>query len=190
MPKYSPLAFEINLRPEGFVFEVGSLIEALCGLHDQRDARGLRYALVTVLVFVLLAKLAGENHLRGIAHWVKLRAAMLADFLALAKPQPPHVTTYSRILGKAIQVDGFEQVARDFFAHQPQAWQSVLIALDGKIIRGTIPAGQTRGVYLLAAYLPEEGWVLLQVEVGSQENEIPAAGRILKCLDLRGKNLS
>jgi hypothetical protein len=45
MQKYIPLAFEINLRPEGCVFDVGSLIEALCGLHDQRDARGLRYAL-------------------------------------------------------------------------------------------------------------------------------------------------
>ncbi len=67
MQKYIPLAFEINLQPEGFIFDPGSLFEALCGLHDQRDARGLRYALVTILVFILLAKLAGENHLRGIA---------------------------------------------------------------------------------------------------------------------------
>ncbi len=42
MPKSSPLAFEINLRPEGFVFEVGSLFESFCTLHDQRDAGGLR----------------------------------------------------------------------------------------------------------------------------------------------------
>jgi hypothetical protein len=42
----------------------------------------LRYALVTILVFVVLAKLAGENHLRGIAQWVKLRAVLLATFLA------------------------------------------------------------------------------------------------------------
>ncbi len=190
MPKYSPLAFEINLRPEGFVFEVGSLIEALCGLHDQRDARGLRYALVTVLVFVLLAKLAGESQLRGIAQWVNLRAALLADFLALAKPQAPHASTYSRILGQAVQIEEFEKVASEFFAQQPGAGQSVLIALDGKIIRGTIPAGHTRGVYLLAAYLPEEGWVLLQVEVERTENEIPAAARVLKGLDLRGKIIS
>jgi len=187
MQKYTPLAFEINLRPEGFVFTVGSLFEAFCSLHDQRDARGLRYALVTVLVFIVLAKLAGENHLRGIAQWVKFRAAMLADFLSLAKPQAPHHTTYSRILGKAVRIDEFEKMARDFFARQPQAGTSVVIVLDGKTIRGTIPAGQSRGVHLLAAYLPEEGWVLIQVEVESQENEIPVAARVLKCLDLRGK---
>jgi predicted transposase YbfD/YdcC len=42
-------------------------------------------------------------------------------------------------------------------------------------------------VHLLAAYLPQEGWVLAQLEVGRKENEIPAAARLLKTLDLRGK---
>jgi predicted transposase YbfD/YdcC len=187
MAKYTPLAFEINLHPEGFVFEVGSLFEAFCALHDQRDARGLRYTLVTVLVFVVLAKLAGENHVRGIAQWVKLRAVLLATFLALAKPQAPHATTYSRILGKAVALEEFAQVTRDFFAKQTKEGTSVVISLDGKTMRGTIPAGQTQGLHLLAAFLPDEGWVLIQVEVGSKENEIPAAARVLKCLDLQGK---
>jgi hypothetical protein len=52
-------------------------------MQDARDARGLRYALVTVLVFILLFKLAGEDYLWGIAQWVK--------------PQVPHATTYSRV---------------------------------------------------------------------------------------------
>jgi predicted transposase YbfD/YdcC len=187
MQKYTPVAYEINLRPDGFVFDVGSLYEALCCLQDQRDARGIRYALVTVLVFVVLAKFAGENHLRGIAQWVRLRAEMLADFLALVKPQAPHATTYSRILGHAIQIDEFEQVVSDFFSEHAQLDDNVVLVLDGKTIRGTIPAGESRGLHLLAAFLPDEGWVLMQLEVERQENEIPAATRMLKCLDLRGK---
>ena len=185
--KYRAIAFEINLRGEGCVFEVGSLFEALCGLQDQRDRRGVRYALVTVLVFVVLAKLAGENQLRGIAQWVKLRAQRLADFLGLEKAQAPHPTTYSRILGHAVQIDEFERVVGEFFGQPAPAERGVLIALDGKTIRGTIPAGQSQGVHLLAAFVPEQGWVLLQVQVGRQENEIPAAARVLQCLDLRGK---
>ena len=78
MAQYTPLSFEINLQPEGFMFDVGSLFEALCGLHDQRDARGLRYSLTTVLSYLVLAKLAGENHLRGIAQWVDRRKEQLA----------------------------------------------------------------------------------------------------------------
>jgi predicted transposase YbfD/YdcC len=185
--KYTPLAFEINLRPEGLIFDVGSLFEAFCSLHDQRDARGLRYALTTVLAYLLIAKLAGENHLHGIAHWVKLRASLLADLLGLAKPQAPHETTYSRILSQALRLEEFQQVVRDFFSRPPQAGQTVHLALDGKTMRGTIPAGQSHGVHLLAAYWPQEGWVLAQVEVGRKENEIPAAVRLLKTLDLRGK---
>ena len=57
--KYKPIAYEIDLRPEGFVFDVGSLYEVLCCLHDLRDARGILYPLATVLVFVILAKIAG-----------------------------------------------------------------------------------------------------------------------------------
>ena len=68
--KYAPLAFDFNLRSEGFLVDADSLFGALADLQDRRDARGLRYALVTVLVFVILAKPAGEDHLRGIAQWV------------------------------------------------------------------------------------------------------------------------
>ena len=48
--KYTPLSFEVNLRPEGFIVDLDSLYSSLMQLHDQRDARGLRYTLVTVLV--------------------------------------------------------------------------------------------------------------------------------------------
>jgi predicted transposase YbfD/YdcC len=105
----------------------------------------------------------------------------------LVKARAPHATTYSRVLRKAINIAEFERVVREFLAGLPQAGESVLVAIDGKTLRGTIPAGQSRGVHLLAAFLPEEGWVLLQVEVGGHENEIPAALRVVKCLDLRNK---
>jgi predicted transposase YbfD/YdcC len=156
-------------------------------MRDARDARGLRYALVTVLVFILLAKLAGEDYLRGISQWVKLRQEQLACALGLDKPQAPHATTYSRVLRYAIDIEEFERVVSEFFAGQPGAGESVVVALDGKTLRGTIPAGGTRGDHLLAAYLPEEGWVLMQVKVEGHENEIPAARRVVKCLDLRNK---
>lgn len=187
MQKYTPVSFEINLRPEGLVFDVGSLIAALMGLKDLRDARGLRYALVTVLVFVILAKLSGENGPRGIAQWVKERQQALATLLGLAKAQAPCYTTYGRILGHAVDVTQLEQVVQGFFAALPGAGQSVLIALDGKTLRGTIPFGATQGVHLLAAYFPGEGLVFAQVEVGLKENEIPAAPRVLEMLDLQGK---
>jgi predicted transposase YbfD/YdcC len=72
-------------------------------------------------------------------------------------------------------------------ASLPGVGQSVLIAIDGKTVRGTISPSHAQGEHLLAAYLPEEGVVLMQVATGSKANEISLAPRLLGCLDLRGK---
>jgi hypothetical protein len=115
-------------------------------VHDLRDPRGVRYSLVTILVFVLLGKLAGENFLSGIADWVKYRIEPLSEMLHLQKRRAPHGSTFGRILAFAIDVHEFERVVREFFAQLPQAGTSILINLDGQKLRGTIPAGQTHGI--------------------------------------------
>ncbi len=139
------------------------------------------------MVYIVLAKLAGQDRLWGISPWVRHRQHALAEALHLVKPRAPCVNTYRAILGHVIEIEEFEQAGHDFLAGQPGAGQSVVIALDGKTLRGTIPTGQLHGRHLLAAYLPAEGWGLCQVEVDGQENEITAAPRVLKCLDLRDK---
>ncbi len=147
----------------------------------------MRYALGTVLVYIVLAKLAGEDRLAGIADWVGERKELLAEALHLKTPRTPHLSTYSRILGQGVDADDLEQVRHDFFAAQPHTGESLTIALDRKTLRGTLPVGQSHGVHRLAAYLTGEGWVPFQAEVSRQENEIAVAPRLLKRLDLRGK---
>jgi predicted transposase YbfD/YdcC len=180
-------ALEVQIAEEGCVIDLESLYADLARLQDKRHARGLRHALVTVLVYIVLAKLAGQDRVSGIAQWARHRQAALAEALGLTRVSAPSINTYRRVLADAIEIEEFEQVVRDFFGALPKAGHSVVIALDGKALRGTIPAGQTHGRHLLAAYLPAEGWVLYQVEVINKENEISAAPRVLKCLDLRGK---
>lgn len=179
----------ISLAPsnEAFFFDVGSLYEHLEHLTDRRDPRGLRYPLAVVLVFILLAKLAGEQEPRGIAQWVELRKDLLKQALHFERDTTPAAITYSRILGRAVDVTELQQTVSRFLRSSPQVSQAVEINLDGKALRGTIPTGQTQGVHLLAAYLPDAGVVLMQVEVGCKENEISAAPRLLKSVDLRGK---
>ena len=170
-----------------FFFDVGSLYERLELLNDRRDPHGLRYPLALTLVFIILAKLAGEQEPRGIAQWVELRKELLKEALHFDRDTVPHPITYSRILGKAVDVAELQQAVSLFLLSAPQAGQSTEINLDGKALRGTIPSGQKQGLHLLAAYLPDEGIVLMQMEVGSKENEIVAAPRLLKSIDLKGK---
>lgn len=188
--EYSPDRIDVNGDGQGLVVDLGSLYEYLSRLEDRRAARGVRYELVNILVFVVLAKLAGEDRLTGIAEWVFHRRKRLARALGLSRPQSPHRTTYSRILGEVIDVDEFEKAVHSFFASTLKVKEGIQVAIDGKALRGSIPAGQTRGVHLLAAYVPDEGWVLAQVEVDGKENEIKAAPRLLESIDLRGKIVS
>jgi predicted transposase YbfD/YdcC len=121
------------------------------------------------------------------AEWVQLRAAQLREALDISRLYLPCHNTYRRVLSEAVDVAQLQVVVNEFLTQRPGVGESVLIAVDGKTLRGSIPQGQTRGVHLLAAYLPREGIVLMQVAVERKENEIVAAPKVLKALDLRGK---
>ncbi len=120
--------------------------------------------------------------MKGMAEWVRLREHKLIRLLGIQRKRLPHQTTYERLLAQ-VDVDELEQVMGHFFARQLA--DNITITLDGKVLRGTIPPGETQGVHLLAAYVPEQGVVLMQVEVDTKANEITAAPRLLEAVDLR-----
>ena len=71
-----------------------------------------------------------------------------------------------------------EQTVSHFLAPLIPEGQGILVVIDGKTLHGTIPTGSNQGVHLLAAYLPGQGIVLMQVAVESKENEIKVAPRL------------
>lgn len=176
---------ESNTQGE-LVFDIGSLYDHFCTLSDKRKRRGLRYSLALILVLILLAKICGENHPSGIAEWAKNRTEMLVDLLKLKRKQLPHHSTYRRILADVVDVEELEELSRDFLSGKKYFGRQVLLAIDGKVLRGTLDDHQN-GTYLLAAYLPREGIVLMEVALEGKGGEVPAAPRVLKSLDLRGK---
>jgi hypothetical protein len=63
---------------------------------------------------------------------------------------------------------------------------SLVIGIDGKALRGSIPAGHRCGKYVMAAFLAQQGQVIGQVEVAHgkvKENEIVAAPKLLKQIE-------
>lgn len=169
------------------LFEVSALWQRLAALRDARRPRGKRYPLPWVLVLVVLAKLAGEDQPSGIADWVAHRRAALQGALGLAWARMPHHTTYRRVLERAVDPGELDAAVGAFLRARPGVGRSVLVSIDGKTVRGTIGAPDGRGEHLLAAYLPLEGVVLMQVAADEKENEISVAPHLLRCLDLRGK---
>jgi predicted transposase YbfD/YdcC len=176
-----------EFESEGIVFDVGVLSRFLQRIPDQRAARGKRYTLATVLLLMILAKLSGEDHPYGIAEWARARRQSLVAALGLERSTMPGHNTYRRIMATGVLSEALQKGLGQYLYETYGGHYSILVVLDGKTLRGTIPKGKTQGVHLLAAYLPEEGIVLLQVEVGAKENEITAAPRLLSALDLRGR---
>lgn len=169
------------------LFDVGSLAARLATLTDTRHRRGKRYPLSVILLLIVLAKLAGEDHPSGIADWVRHRTDALREALGIKRPRLPHHNTYRRALAAIVSPVELETTVGDFLRNLPQAGRSVLIAIDGKKVRGTIGTEHPQGEHLLAAYVPNEGIVLMEVACGTKENEITLAPTLLKVLDLRGK---
>lgn len=171
------------------VFDIGALWQHLAKLTDRRHKRGVRYRLADVLLLIVLAKLCGQDQPTAIAGWVAKRREGLLRVLVLCWPRMPQHNTFRRIIGGAIAPEEFDQAVGDFLRDQPRVGRSVLVAIDGKTVRGTISGANPRGEHLLAAYLPNEGIVLMQLRTGQKENEIVVAPQLVKCLgsDLRGK---
>jgi predicted transposase YbfD/YdcC len=169
------------------VFDVGELAAYLGRVHDSRDPRGKVYPLGVILAAVVLAKLAGEDKLSGIAEWIRLRRDVLVELFNCKHRRMPCLNIIRWVLQAVVSAEELEEVLRRYLHEAYGGQESRLIAIDGKTMRGTIPKGGRQGVHLLAAYLPAEGVVLKQVMVDAKENEIVAAPELIDGLNLKNK---
>ena len=171
----------------GKVINLSGLYASFQALQDKRKPKGKRYALATVLLGMFLAKLCGEDKPSGIAEWVKLRGKWIAHLLGLKRESMPHHNTYRRILADAIDEQEFEHLVWQRHRQRGKTGYHVVVAMDGKVVRGTMDGEQENGLYLLAVFLPGEGITLAQVVIPSHQNEISAAPTLLNYVDLRNK---
>jgi predicted transposase YbfD/YdcC len=169
---------------------LGALYCQFQRVPDQRSARGVRYPLAMLLTVAVLAKLSGASQVRALADWARERAVELAQWFGLSRASMPHPSTWSRILGHAVLAETVEDALQGLLLppSTPEVPErgSQQLALDGKTLRGTIARGSRQGVHLLSAYQVELGITLRQVAVGTKENEIVAAPRLLNELELEG----
>lgn len=179
-----PLNQEINAN--GLIYDIGSLYDYLNRVVDPRNGRGKRYRLVELLVLMLLAKLGGQQKASQIAEWVSNRVEALVEMKVLSRAQAPSHMTYRRVSQGIVDVEQLERLVGEYQRSSLRQGTEWVLSVDGKTVRGTIPRGETRGVHLLAVYVPEQGLVLAQVAVGAKENEIKQAPQLLAQVTLAG----
>jgi len=176
-------------------------------VSDPRKKRGIRYSVALILTLILLAKLAGETKLSGVAEWARLRGEWLGQELGLERTSFRCAATYTNVL-KQLDEEEVTSILRHFFtrlaspkqvsvpptleqlqAHQEQTWQ---VALDGKPLRGTLKHGRAdqEAVHLLSLYEEQTGTLLSQRQVQSKENESSAAPDLLTVENVTGRLVS
>jgi DDE_Tnp_1-associated len=115
--------------------EALSVYQAMTSLTDMRGKQGKRYSLALVLTFVLLAKLAGETTLQGIADWIRFRSVWLQNVLPETRATFPCVATYSNVL-RSVDPAQVTQVLMDLVtrvrAEKRAEQEQMHVVIDGK----------------------------------------------------------
>ena len=141
------------------------VLAALGSVPDPRKRRGVRHAVVGVLMIAVCAVAAGARSFAAIAEWAGDTAAVLLTPIGVGAP---HAATIGRVLNR-LDADALDQA----LARWAQvATTPAVIAVDGKEVRGAKNGGGTT-VHLLSALDHESSAVLAQLEVGVKTNEIP-----------------
>lgn len=147
-------------QANGQIIDMGHLPDYLRQVKDGRKRRGIRYPLEVILTLFILAKLSGENKVYGIADWVQLRNAYLIEALGLKlkRKRLPHHSTYRRVLTEEINADELEGILSEYLAQLPESGQEMIIAIDGKTVRGTITAEAPLGCIYWQPICRGRGW--------------------------------
>jgi predicted transposase YbfD/YdcC len=186
MSDYTQVGPDQEIYITGMIYDLKSLFAFLLRVVDKRKAKGKRYLLETLLTLILLAKLAGEDKPTGITEWVAHRVEQLVEMKILPQAKAPCHMTFRRLLSCIVSAEELEHLVAEYHRSQLQAGVEIVLTIDGKTLKGTIPAGEMRGTHLLSVYVPDQGLVLVEAAVDRKENEIVVAPKILKQVNLSG----
>jgi hypothetical protein len=84
------LLSSLSLPEKALLFDLDTLSTYLQRIPDQRDRCGRQYPLASLLMIGVLAKLAGQDSSRAMAHWAKLRSRELSHLFHLKRERMPH----------------------------------------------------------------------------------------------------
>src|SRR5436305_6929638 len=169
----------------------GEAVVSLAHLRDLRDPRQrgkVTYPLDEVLLWCLLAVLAGAATIVDIARFGEKKLTLLRRFRPFRDGTPSHDH-----LGDILAALDAEQFQRCFVS-----WVAALtgapdgvIAIDGKTVRrsGSKRSGKA-AIHLVSAFAARQRLVLGQVKVAEKSNEIIAIPKLLDMLAIEGAMVS
>src|SRR4051794_8569936 len=165
------------------------LLAALEGIPDPRRRQGRRYPLAHLLLFSVLAVLAGATSYPGLLGFITVHRERLNTVFGAGLRRAPAVNTLRALfqaLDPAELEAAFRQHARSLDDGVPAPGRRV-IALDGKTLRRSFDhLNDEAAAHVLGAFACDAALVLAHQEVRAAPEEVPAAQALIGALGVRG----
>jgi hypothetical protein len=165
------------------------LVTLLAEIEDPRRAEGKMYRLADVVLFAILAIVAGANSYRTIHSFIDVHLIRLRKTFGVKWRKAPAYTTIRGILH---QLDA-ASVEAAFRSHAAALNAAVKfegqrhVAIDGKALRHSFDNFHDRRASpMLSAFASDTALVLAHLDCDDKSNEIPAVQALLGTLGLTG----
>lgn len=151
---------------------------------DPRTDDNNSYPLVSLLVMILCAIIAGANAIAQIHQYEEVKIGLFQRLLRVDRAPSYSVFWWllTRLNPKQLQ-DAFI----NWINSLPNDMKERIIAIDGKRLRG---ASHKQPVHLVAAWETGRGLLLGQVKTKEKSNEITAIPELLKTIDIKGATVT
>jgi len=164
------------------------LLNYFSKVEDHRRNEGKRYRLDYILLFSVLAILAGATSYRKIQRFVTAHFVRLNELFNLEWKRAPAHTTIRSIL-QGVDTNGLEKAFRDYSKElletEPTSDALTAVAIDGKTLRGSFDHFNDRkAAQILTAFCHNEKLILAHLPISSKTNEIPVAQQLIDELGL------
>jgi hypothetical protein len=165
------------------------LLAALEEIPDPRRRQGRRYPLAHLLLFSVLAVLAGATSYRGILTFIGVHRERLNATFGSRFRRAPAVNTVRSLfqaLDPAELEAAFRKHARALGARAPASGPRV-IALDGKTLKRSFDhLNDKAAAHVLSAFVGETALILAHQEVRDAPDEVPAVQALIGDLGVCG----
>jgi DDE_Tnp_1-associated len=166
------------------------LLAALQQIPDPRRRQGQRYSLAHLLLFAVLAILAGATSYRGMRVFIAVHREHLNATFGARFRRAPAVNTLRGLfqaLDPAELEAAFRRHAQSLDATAPPAGSRRVIALDGKTLKRSFDhLNDVAAAHVLSAFACEAALILAHREVRNAAEEVPAVQALIEELGVRG----
>jgi len=152
--------------------DVRNFVEALSQLTDTRDNRGKRHALEFVVAGVVLAILSGRSTVSSIFRYLRNRIEWLREVTQHPKAGVVSRAHLPRLLARVDWVELNTLIDQHFGVQVELSATHAWVAIDGKVLRGTLASGDKQSVVLAVSHASRT--LLAQAPMqGSKASEMP-----------------